>query len=292
MERRTKKLLMLMSLRRVKGFGSKKIIDLINSNSLHYTHKRFYEEDENYRKIVEEEEKIINYCYDNKINIISYIDGHYPTKLKEINSPPIILFAKGDIGLLNKQAISIVGSRESSEKSLNWTYDICQELIEKDYVIVSGGAIGIDTSAHKSCLDKNGKTICVLGCGLDEIYPKENKELMQKIERNGLIITEYSPNKRVDKFSLLERNRITSGLGDKIIVVTTNLKGGSMSQVKKAISQEKEIFAPGISLSLQPNDGIKEIIKNHQATPIFGSEDLFKNKSRNSSQMDLLKSYS
>ena len=292
MEKRTKKQLILMSLKRIKGFGNKKIISLINNNSLKLTHKKLKETSQDYRIFLKEEEKILNYCYKNNIGIISYFDKEYPNKLKKINSPPIILFYKGNIQLLNKRGISVVGSRKSSLKALEWTNNICKDLIEKEYVIISGGAKGIDFIAHNSALNNKGHTICVLGCGLNNIYPKENKQLIEKIEKEGLILTEYSPNKKVNRFSLLERNRITSGLGEKLLIIASNADGGSMSQFKVGVLQKKEIFVPDLSLSLEPNEGIKEIIKNKQGLPILNSKDIFKtNYKINNSQTILISIY-
>jgi DNA processing protein len=291
MEKKSEKRLMLMALKRVKGFGSRKIINLIEKGTIESTHNTFLKESKDYLNYIDEESKIIDYCSSQKIIIITYLDEIYPEKLKKIRSPPIYLFAKGNLSLLNSQGVSIVGSRKSSQSALDWTSKACKKLVEKDYTIISGGAIGIDKEAHQSTLVNSGKTICVLGCGFDNLYPKENKELFQRIENQGLIITEYSPHKRVNRISLLERNRITSGLGEKLLLVTSDIKGGSMSQLKDGISQNKEIYVPDLSLSLEPISGIKKSIELGQTKSIFEIEDMFKQTHSKITQLNLLSTY-
>lgn len=292
MEEKTSKLLILMALKRMKGYGNKKIIDLVLNRNLDSLHIKFKKESLDYNNFMKEEFEINRYCKKDNIKIITFFDKNYPEKLKSISSPPLILFTKGNIELLNNLSISIVGSRKSSEKSLNWAYNAAKDSIKHNYTVVSGGAKGIDLYSHKGALDAKGKTICVLGSGFNEIYPKENKELIINIMKKGLVITEYPPNTKVNKFNLLERNRITSGLGDKLLIVTSGIGGGSMSQLKVALSQRKEIIVPHLSLGLEPIEGIKEMIRKYQVTSITSSKGIFKSNIKTKIQSTLLTVYS
>ena len=165
---------------------------------------------------------------------------------------------------MNTPSISIVGTRLASKKSLEWTYSSSKTLSDFGFAIVSGGAIGIDSSAHRGALDSAGNTICVLGSGIGNIYPKENIPLINSIFERGLVISENIPNQNVNRFNLLERNRITSGLGNKLLLVATKSNGGAMSQYKVALSQKKEIFCPSPELGLEPTEGINQIIKENK----------------------------
>jgi len=256
----------LMASKKIKGIGNQKVIDLFSNNQLFITYER-----PNY-----EISKIFDYCKSKKVHIISYFDPAYPDKLKKINSPPPVLFARGNLDLLKKKLITIVGSRGAYEKTKMWAYDISKELSNIGYVIVSGGAKGIDTYAHKGALDSSGETICVLGSGIDNVYPEENILLIENISRRGLVISEIPPKENVSRINLLQRNRITSALGDKVLIVAIGEKGGgSKSQFRDAYSQGKEIFAPDPSLELKPNEGLIDLIKENKIIPIQNVEDMF-----------------
>ncbi len=218
--------------------------------------------------------EIIQNCKKEEINVITCFDEVYPNKLRFISNKPVLLFYKGNIDLLSAPSISIVGTRKASEGSLNWTRNISKSLASKGYVIVSGGAKGIDRSAHEGALDANGKTICVIGSGIRDLYPQENVELIKRIMVEGLVISEYNPNTHVNKFGLLERNRITSGLGDKVLIISTEQAGGTISQYKTAKLQKKEIYCPDPTLKLEPISGIIELIKEKGVKVITNFEGL------------------
>ena len=126
---------------------------------------------------------------------------------------------------------------------------------------MSGGAIGIDASAHKGTLElSKGKTICVLGSGFFKMYPKENISLFEEIGKRGLLVSEHLPNFPGSRISLIQRNRITSGLSNVIIVVASGTHGGAMVQIKIAFEQRIPIFCPKLSLNLEPNEGLRQVI--------------------------------
>lgn len=262
----------LLALKNIKGYGNKRILDLISSyGSLDKIHPNFPLSDLINNQILEKYEKKLQDWKKNGIKILTYFDKLYPSNLKKISSPPLVLFGKGNLELLKMPSISIVGTRIASEKSLKWTYETSKELANLGYMIISGGALGVDASAHKGALDSTGNTICVLGSGLKNVYPKENLSLIEEIFKKGLVISEYLPDNHVNRISLLERNRITSGLGDKLLVVSTKLKGGAMSQYKVALSQKKDIFCPDPDLKLEPTEGIRYIIESNKNVKVINT---------------------
>jgi len=280
MEKRT---IRLLALKEIKNYGSKKILDLISScGSVEKAYFNALNGNLIKENVIQKYEKIIKGCKEDNTHIISYFDRTYPENLKKINFPPLVLFAKGNIELLNMPCVSIVGTRIAQKKSLEWTYDGAKKLSDLGFVIVSGGAIGIDASAHQGALDSTGNTICVLGSGIKNIYPNENTSLINNIFEKGLVVSENIPNQNVNRFNLLERNRITSGLGNKLLLVCTKSKGGAMSQYKVALSQNKEIFCPDPDLGLEPTEGINQIINiNKNVTLLKDIDEILNNQNSN-----------
>ena len=147
------------------------------------------------------------------LEIITIKDIKYPEQLRKIPNPPKQLYCEGNVELLKNNIISIIGSRECSQNGVRLTQKFTKELVYQEITIASGMALGIDSIAHKTALQEKGKTIAVLPCGLNNIYPQKNLDLYhQIIENQGLIITEYEPNEYAESKKFLERNRIVSGL--------------------------------------------------------------------------------
>ncbi len=284
------KFIEFMSLKSIRGLGNKKTITIIksfeeahlifdqatnNSKSSGILSKDILNElKDTIAQKSKEFGRIYDYCARNKIEILSYFDQEYPDKLRCITNPPLLLFLKGDLSLLNSELIAVVGSRKSSNIALDYAFKISKSLSENGFVVVSGGAVGIDTFAHKGALEHNGKTICVLATGFNKIYPVDNIELFKDIEKRGLLISEYEPDNGADRFSFLERNRITSGLSDYVFIVSSSLDGGTMSQFKHAYAQGKIIFSPDKTSGLEPFDGISKLIKERKILPVKGATDL------------------
>lgn len=218
--------------------------------------------------------RAISECNEHDILIIPIIDTRYPSFLKNVSYPPLTLFLKGDISLLYSKKVAIVGSRKADANSKKWAYNISQDFIKKDYAVVSGGALGIDYSAHKGALDANGKTICVLGSGFFRMFPEENLELFKAIEKKGLLISEHLPNFPGSAIALVQRNRITSGISDALIMVASGEKGGAMVQTKIAFDQRIPIFCPDSSLSLKPDEGMHQVINEWKGIEIKSAEEV------------------
>ena len=175
------------------------------------------------------------------VNAITILDDNYPKQLLDLTYPPIVLFYKGDISIINSKCISIVGSRIVNE----YGEKMCSQIthcLSKKYTVVSGLAKGIDSLAHKHSL-KNGKTIGILGCGIDYIYPKCNSDLYYEMEKYHLILSEYPFDTEPTKFNFPWRNRIIAALSESLIVIQAKQYSGTMLTVNEALKLDRTIYA-------------------------------------------------
>lgn len=180
-------------------------------------------------------------------HLITLDDALYPTLLKEIHDPPLALFVDGDPTLLSTPQLSIVGSRNPSHAGMDNAFDFAKYLSQVGLTITSGLALGIDTESHKGALEVEGKTIAVMGTGIDKIYPATNKALAKRIVRkNGCVISEFSTNMPAKPENFPRRNRIISGLSTGVLVVEATIRSGSLITAGLATEQGREVFAiPG-----------------------------------------------
>ncbi len=191
-------------------------------------------------------EKEIMDCASKKIEMISISDLTYPDLLRNISDPPLILYARGEINLLSTMAIAVVGSRHASFYGLEQARRFSRVLADAGLTIVSGLALGIDQAAHESALAAGGKTIAVLGCGLNVVYPRENLRLFERIGNDGLILSEYPLGAEPRAYHFPRRNRILSGLSLGVLVVEAHERSGSLITAYQALEQGREVFAiPG-----------------------------------------------
>ncbi|KEI01426.1 DNA-processing protein DprA [Clostridium botulinum] len=206
---------------------------------------------------------IKNKLMEEQIHIVTITDELYPKRLKAYEDSPYMLFYKGDITKLNNtKNVSIIGSRDCSSYGINVTNIICDNLCSNNINIVSGMAKGIDSIAHKKCIDNNSYTCAVLGSGIDVIYPKENKYLYNDIIKNGCVISQFLPGTKPYSFNFPIRNRIISGLSDLVIVVEANKKSGTLITASAALEQGKDVIAvPGNIFSKQ-SKGTNNLIKD------------------------------
>jgi len=207
-------------------------------------------------------------------NITTYWDDDYPQQLKNIYYPPVILYTLGNYIESDVQAISIVGTRKSTDYGKHITKYFATELAKQNITIVSGMARGIDSIAHKATLECGGRTIAVIGSGLDVVYPPENKQLFNDIVNSGVIISEFPLGTKPDAQNFPKRNRIIAGLSLGTLVVETKENGGAMQTAKFALDQNKEVFAiPGNLTSVQSN-GTNELIQRNGAKLVREPEDI------------------
>jgi len=211
---------------------------------------------------------------DPKRTIISFYDDDYPALLKELSAPPMLLFCNGDTGLLATPQIAIVGSRSASYSGKENAKSLAMALVKKGYTITSGLAVGIDSCAHYGALAAEGKTIAVLGSGLDNIYPKVNLGLAQQIvERGGLIISEFWPDRAPYATNFPRRNRVVSGLSLGVLVVEAEARSGSLITARLAAEQNREVFAVPGAISNPKTAGCHHLI-NQGAKLITGVADI------------------
>lgn len=190
---------------------------------------------------MEQEEK---YLAKYNIKLITIKEKEYPEKLKHIENPPICLYVLGNEKLLNEKSIAIIGSRNHSDYGKTVALGFSYWLAKNDITVISGLAKGIDSFAHFGTIQANGKTIAVIGTGIDLIYPKENKELMEEIIKNGgAVISEYPLGTQPNKENFPRRNRIISGLSDGILVVEASKKSGALITVDFGLEQGKNVYA-------------------------------------------------
>ena len=200
-----------------------------------------------------------------KFNIfaVTICSNLYPQNLKNIPDPPFVLYTIGDVSLLKKQKIGIVGTRTPSNYGRDMANKFSRELCNAGLVTVSGLSYGIDTCVAVSSLESKGKTIAVLAGGLDSIYPAQNIDLSRKISQNGLLVSEYRPYIKPRQYSFISRNRIISGLSDGVLVVEAGRKSGATSTAMFCVEQGRELFVlPGNITSPQSfgtNDLINEM---------------------------------
>lgn len=206
-------------------------------------------------------EKYEEYILKNDIKMINIVDENYPSKLKNIYAPPITIFAKGDISLLGSKAIAIVGSREPSKYGAYVAKKFSADISKNGVTVISGLAKGIDTLAHIGALSSFGKTIAVLGSGIDIVYPKDNAKYYSEISKKGLIISEYVVGTKPNSKNFPQRNRIISGLSDGVLVVEARKNSGTMITTDFALDQGKELYVIPGNITSVTSVGTNNLIK-------------------------------
>jgi DNA processing protein len=194
--------------------------------------------------------------------LLTINDPLYPQRLREIFDPPLLLFALGDIELVNSYSVAVVGTRNPTPYGLAATERLSADLSKAGLTIVSGMARGIDTAAHRATLAANGRTIAVLGCGVDVVYPSSNRKLYDEVAKRGLLVSEFPMDAPAFPQNFPVRNRVVSGLSLGVLIVEGAQYSGSAITAKLATDQGREVFAvPGnitSKMSWGPNLLIKE----------------------------------
>ena len=193
--------------------------------------------------------------------MITYWDEAYPPRLKKIYDAPILLFYKGFPDVLKTDSIAVVGMRNPSTYGKMITEKFCRELIGYNLSIVSGLARGVDTFAHRITVAHGGKTIAVLGSGLDKIYPPENQNLAQCIAENGVLITEYLFGTIPESGNFPRRNRIISGLSLGVLICEAGVKSGALITAYQALDQNREVFSVPGPVNSPKSAGTNQLIR-------------------------------
>ena len=194
-------------------------------------------------------------------HLVTLADSHYPKALLEISDPPPLLYAKGNLALLNQPCIAIVGSRNASVQGEKNAEAFAQGLCSYGLCVVSGLALGIDGAAHRGALKANGATIAVVGTGLDIVYPAQHRDLAHQIAEHGLIISEFPLGTPSKAQNFPKRNRIISGLSLGCLVVEANLQSGSQITARLSAEQGREVFAIPGSIHSPMSKGCHQLIK-------------------------------
>lgn len=209
-------------------------------------------------------------------DVVTYIDEEYPDCLRNISQPPLYFYAKGDIGLLNYPVkVTMVGSRNATAYGLNAASVFAYELSENRVCVVSGGARGIDTASLRGAMRGRTPVICVIGTGIDVVYPKENARLFEEAAKKGLIITEYPPGTEPLPQNFPKRNRIMTALGDSVVVVEAAQRSGALISASYALNQGKTIFAVPGNIDSPTSRGTNELLRDGALFALSSSDILF-----------------
>lgn len=206
--------------------------------------------------------------------VITIIDDCYPAVLKQINDPPLVLYANGDLSLLTKTpSLSVIGTRQPSPEAIKKITYIVKPIIAKDWLIISGMAKGIDSYAHQLTLKFRGKTIAILGGGFHHIYPRQHIGLYEEISKEGLVLSEYPPDQPPARYHFPERNRIISGLSFGTLVIEAMERSGTLITVDQALDQGREVYAVPGSPFVPQTKGCHQMIQDG-AKLVMEAEDI------------------
>jgi len=206
--------------------------------------------------------------------IITVWDKEFPVLLKKIYDPPLMLFILGNITEKDDYSLAIVGTRMPSNYGKIQTEKIASELAQQGITIVSGMARGVDSIAHSAAIKNGGRTIAVIGSGLDVIYPPENNKLFEKISNNGMVISEFRLGTKPDAQNFPRRNRVISGLSIGVIITETGIAGGAMQTAALALDQNREVFALPGNVGVKQSEGTNLLIQKSEAKLIKSAEDV------------------
>ena len=211
-----------------------------------------------------DEERFLRYM--DAIGTVAVFRGEddYPEKLMILEDAPLALFCRGDVSLLNGECFAIVGTRAPTRYGRDVTEMFAKEIAEAGFTIVSGLARGVDAISHRVALECEAKTIAVLGCGVDKVYPAENKDLYQRIWEHGLLISEFFPGAEPLAFHFPLRNRVISALSQGILVTEAGAKSGTLITVTEALEQGKDVFIVPGNIFSNASKGANEMLHNPQ----------------------------
>ena len=202
-----------------------------------------------------------------EIEFYSYWHPRYPRLLREISDPPLGIYVRGELPDDDIDTVGIIGARKCSRYGATVAYEIAKDLGKTNVVVVSGMARGIDSEGHKGIMDGGGKTIAVLGCGVDVCYPPENRDLMARIIENGAVISEYPPGTPAIPGHFPSRNRIIAGLSEMVVVVEAGKKSGTLITADLALDYGRDVFVVPGNVTSALSKGTNELIK--QGCPII-----------------------
>jgi len=205
---------------------------------------------------------------------VSLWDSEYPSNLKKIYDPPIALFTRGTFDAKDAYSIAVVGTRDPTSYGVHVAERFATDLARKGLPVVSGLARGIDTAAHGATLRAHGRTIAVIGSGIDRIYPSENGPLAERITHSGAVVSEYEMGAKPDAVNFPRRNRIISGIALATIVVETGIEGGAMITATTALDQNRDVFAIPFAINDKRKSGTNLLIRESKAMLVECVDDI------------------
>lgn len=219
-------------------------------------------------------QKELEVVHKNNFKLLTYFDTDYPKLLKNIYSPPLLLYVWGELTKEADYSLAVVGTRLPSAYGKKMAEKISLELSSNNITVISGLARGIDSIAHRAALKNSSRTVAVIGSGLDRIYPPENKELAKAISENGAVISEFPLGTKPDAQNFPKRNRIISGLSLGSVIVETKLNGGAMQTAAYALDQNREVFAIPGNIGSPQSEGTNALIQKGEAKLIKNVDDI------------------
>lgn len=205
-----------------------------------------------------------------KIQKVCRDEQNYPTCFDVLSKKPITMYYMGDISLLEKKCIAIIGSRDATQESLETALDYGRYLAEQGYIIVNGIARGIDQAAIRGVIEVKGRAVLVMPCGLDTIYPSSAKNMVREVlQLGGCVISEYDEGIQPQKFTFLQRDRLQAAIADKVVVVSAEEKSGTMTTVNHTLRMNKPVACTYNNAS-----GNKKLISSHKSTCLYNKDTL------------------
>lgn len=208
-----------------------------------------------------------------QVPFIAITDSQYPLKLRETYCPPLVLFYRGDISLLHQSSIGVVGTRQITNYGQSVLKGLLPPLIKRQIVVVSGLARGVDGFSHQLALQYNGPTVGVIGCGIDQFYPRNHQQLQTEIAHRGLVLSEYGLGEPPLAFHFPERNRIIAGLSEVVLVVEAKKRSGSLITTSIALEENRSVCAVPGRIDAPLSVGCNSLIAAG-AKPILKAQDL------------------
>lgn len=199
------------------------------------------------------------------VRIVTFVDEDYPEALRTIHDPPLALYVRGSLAGRDRHAIAIVGTRHPTHYGAEVAERFGAQLAQAGFTVVSGLAEGIDTRAHLGALKANGRTLAVIGSGMDCLYPPSNRDLAGRIAERGAVLSEFPFGRQPDRMTFPIRNRIVSGLSKGIVVVEAGLKSGAMITAGQALDQGRDVFAVPGRIDSHPSQGCHALIRKGAA---------------------------
>ena len=218
-------------------------------------------------------ERILRQCYEKGISILTLQDAAYPQRLKATDDPPLVLYYRGTLPDLNGPAVAVVGTRRASAYGMTQARRMGYGLARCGCTVVTGGAKGIDTEAIKGALTGGGPVAAVLGCGVDVVYPAQNRNLFRDVEQNGCLISEYPPGTEPYAGNFPTRNRILSGLSLGVLVVEAPEKSGALITADHALEQGRDVFTLPANVDMESSRGNLRLLRDC-AIPVRDAWDL------------------